>query len=64
MSTCTDNWEQVEAASKMVLGERIVAYIEQARAKPHPESQLIAVLHRCKPSSATWPRRISTRWPN
>ena len=43
--TCTDNWEQVEAASKMVLGQRIVEYIEQARAKRHAESQLIAVLH-------------------
>ena len=46
MSTCTDNWEQVEAAAKMVLGEPIVEYIEQASAKPHPESQLIAVLHK------------------
>ncbi len=45
MSTCTDNWEQVEAAAKMVLGEPIVDFIERCLAKPHPESQLIAVLH-------------------
>lgn len=45
MSACTDNWEQVEAAAKLVLGGRIVEFIEQARGKPHPESQLIAVLH-------------------
>ena len=45
MSTCTDNWEQVEAAAKLVLGEPIAALIEDYRAKPHPESRLIAVLH-------------------
>lgn len=46
MIACTDNWEQVEAAAKLVLGERLVDYIEQVRAKPNPESQLIAVLHK------------------
>jgi NADH-quinone oxidoreductase E subunit len=50
MSTCTckntDNWEQVEAASKLVLGEAIVAAIEKYRRQPHSESQLIAVLHK------------------
>ena len=45
MSTCTDNWAEVEAAAKLVLGEPIVDFIEQCLAKPHPESQLIAVLH-------------------
>jgi NADH:ubiquinone oxidoreductase subunit E len=45
MSTCTDNWEQVEAAAKVVLGEPIVAMIARCRNEPHPESQLIAVLH-------------------
>ncbi|MCE5301957.1 MAG: NADH-quinone oxidoreductase subunit NuoE [Planctomycetaceae bacterium] len=45
MTTCTDNWEQVEAAAKLVLGDSIVAMIEQCRKEPHPESQLIAVLH-------------------
>jgi len=46
MSTCTDNWEQVEAAAKLVLGEPIVALIAKYRDEPHPESQLIAVLHK------------------
>ncbi|NLF07015.1 MAG: NADH-quinone oxidoreductase subunit NuoE [Pirellulaceae bacterium] len=46
INTCTDNWEQVEAASKTVLGERLVEFIQQACEKPHPESQLIAVLHK------------------
>ncbi|MBN1395169.1 MAG: NADH-quinone oxidoreductase subunit NuoE [Pirellulales bacterium] len=45
MTTCTDNWEQVEAAAKTVLGERLAEYIRRATEKPHPESQLIAVLH-------------------
>ena len=50
MSTCacknTDNWEQVEAAAKLVLGEPIVAAIAKYRGQPHSESQLIAVLHK------------------
>jgi NADH:ubiquinone oxidoreductase subunit E len=46
MSTCTDNWEQVETAAKLVLGEAVVALIEKFRAEPHSESQLIAVLHK------------------
>ena len=46
MSTCTDNWEQVEAAARLVLGEPVVALIEKFRAEPHAESQLIAVLHK------------------
>ena len=46
MSTCTDNWEQVAAASKLVLGEPIAAFIDRCRVEPHPESQLIAVLHK------------------
>jgi len=45
MSTCTDNWEQVENAAQTILGEPIVALIEKCRATPHPESQLINVLH-------------------
>ena len=45
MSTCTDNWTEVEAAAKQVLGEAVVSLIEKCRAEPHPESQLIAVLH-------------------
>ena len=47
LCTCiTDNWEQVEAAAKLVLGEPIAAFIEECRREPHPESQLIAVLHK------------------
>jgi NADH:ubiquinone oxidoreductase subunit E len=46
MSTTTDNWEQVEATARQVLGEEIVALIERFNQETHPESQLIAVLHR------------------
>jgi NADH:ubiquinone oxidoreductase subunit E len=50
MTTCpcktTDNWPEVEAAAKLVLGDDIVAAIERYRAEPHSESQLIAVLHK------------------
>jgi NADH:ubiquinone oxidoreductase subunit E len=46
MNACTDNWTEVEAAAKLVLGEPIVAMIERFRAEEHSESQLIAVLHR------------------
>ncbi|HYW81389.1 MAG TPA: NAD(P)H-dependent oxidoreductase subunit E, partial [Thermoguttaceae bacterium] len=46
MSTTTDNWEQVQAAAKIVLGESIIEFIGQCRSGPQPESQLIAVLHR------------------
>ena len=46
MSECTDNWSAVEEAARMVLGEPIVAFIDQCRRQPNPESQLIAVLHR------------------
>lgn len=46
MSACTDNWPEVEAAAKVVLGEDIVARIAEFRDQPHPESQLIAVLHK------------------
>ena len=48
MSTCTstDNWEQVQAAAKLVLGEPIVAFIAECRKDPHSESRLISVLHK------------------
>ena len=36
----------MEAAARLVLGEPIVEFIEKCRAEPHPESQLIAVLHK------------------
>lgn len=46
MSTSTDNWKQVEAASREVLGEKIVEYIEQCHQEPAPGGKLIAVLHK------------------
>lgn len=42
----TDNWAQVEAAAQAALTPEIVSFIAACRAKPHPESHLIAVLHR------------------
>jgi NADH:ubiquinone oxidoreductase subunit E len=45
MSTCTDNWEAVEAAAQKVLGDGVVKFINDCRRGPEPESQLIAVLH-------------------
>ena len=42
----TDNWEQVETASKSVLPEDVVRFIEEVRRAPQPESQLISVLHK------------------
>ena len=41
----TDNREQVMAESRAALTPEIVAFIEACRQQPHPESQLIAVLH-------------------
>lgn len=46
MSTSTDNWEQVQATAKQVLGDNVVKFIDACRAEPNPESQLIAVLHK------------------
>ena len=46
MSMTTDNWPDVQATAKQILGEKIVAYIDQCRAGTEPESQLIAVLHK------------------
>ncbi len=46
MSTATDNWEQVEAAAREILGDEIAELIDVCRRGPEPESQLIAVLHR------------------
>ena len=50
MSTTTDNWEDVEATAKRVLGEEIVAFIDECRAgsesRAERDSQLIAVLHK------------------
>ncbi len=44
--TNTDNWPAVEAAARVVLPKSIAAFIEKVRAQDHPESQLIAVLHK------------------
>jgi NADH-quinone oxidoreductase E subunit len=42
----TDNWREVELGAVAVLTEPIAEFIRQRRALPHPESHLIAVLHR------------------
>jgi NADH:ubiquinone oxidoreductase subunit E len=44
--TNTDNWPAVEAAAKAILPKAIVSFIEKVRTQEHPESQLIAVLHK------------------
>jgi len=46
--TCpsTDNWEEVRAAARYVLGEPIAEFIDACCRAPEPKSQLIAVLHR------------------
>ena len=46
MSTTTDNWAQVEATSREVLGETVSQYIDTCRQGPQSESQLISVLHK------------------
>ena len=49
MSTTTDNWTDVEATAKRVLGEDIVAFIGQCRTpveRAERDSHLIAVLHK------------------
>lgn len=46
MNTSTDNWNEIKTASQALLPPDIVAYIETCRQEPHPESQLINVLHR------------------
>lgn len=45
MTASTDNWEQVQATSREVLGPKIVEYIEQCHRDPAPAGKLIAVLH-------------------
>jgi NADH:ubiquinone oxidoreductase subunit E len=42
----TDNWEAVRTQARQVLGEPLGRFIDEVRAGPQPESQLIAVLHR------------------
>lgn len=45
-SASTDNWPEVKAVCERVLGEDLVAFIEQCRQSSEPHSHLIAVLHR------------------
>jgi NADH:ubiquinone oxidoreductase subunit E len=42
----TDNWPEVEAACRRILGEKICQFIDEVKKDPRPESHLIAVLHR------------------
>jgi NADH:ubiquinone oxidoreductase subunit E len=42
----TDNWPQVRGSSEAALPAEIVEAIAEVRRGPHPESQLIAVLHK------------------
>lgn len=42
---CKDNLEAVLAASRQALPEKVIRRIDEALAKGHPESELIAVLH-------------------
>ncbi len=42
----TDNWPEVEATCRRILGENICRFIDKVRQQSRPESQLIAVLHR------------------
>lgn len=46
MSTMTDNWQEVQAAARKVLGEEIAALVDACREDPHSESRLIGVLHK------------------
>ena len=46
MSTTTDNWQEVQAAARKVLGEEIAALIDACREDSHSESRLIGVLHK------------------
>jgi NADH:ubiquinone oxidoreductase subunit E len=45
-SSPTDNWTQVEAECRAALPPEVVEFIEQCRQMDHPQSRLIAVLHR------------------
>lgn len=45
-SSNTDNWPQVEAHSREVLGEKVCQFIDHFRGTDHPASALISVLHR------------------
>ena len=42
----TDNWHEVEAQGRQVLGDEVCALIDRCRGGDAPESHLIAVLHK------------------
>jgi len=46
MSATTDNWPEVQAAARTVLGDEIADFIVECRGDEHPEGRLIAVLHK------------------
>ena len=41
----TENWQAIRKQAEQALTPAIVAFIEECRQQPHPESQLISVLH-------------------
>ncbi|NUQ61156.1 MAG: NADH-quinone oxidoreductase subunit NuoE [Pirellulales bacterium] len=46
MNTTTDNWHEVETTARRILGDEIVAHIDQCRQTSEPQSHLIGVLHK------------------
>jgi NADH-quinone oxidoreductase E subunit len=46
MNIDTDNWKEVESASRSALTPELVEYIEQCKRGPEPESRLIGILHK------------------
>lgn len=46
MNHKTDNWAEVQETCRQALTETICRYIEECRQKEHPDSHLIAVLHK------------------
>ena len=46
MKSATDNWDDVLAESRKALPEHLLAYIDEVRKGPEPNSQLISVLHK------------------
>ncbi len=45
MNTTTDNWSEIEAASRAALPADVLDYIDSVNTGPEPHSQLISVLH-------------------
>ena len=46
MPATTDNWPEIEKQSREALPEQVVDYIDRCRRGPHPESQIINILHK------------------